>query len=82
MQEWLKAQMANGFEAFRGASIAGSVPVKEELLNELIAGLLAQADKGVATEAGFDPRPFARFIRKATVHAEAGVVTLHVDIRI
>jgi hypothetical protein len=82
MQDWLRAQIANGFAAFDGASLTGSIPVKESLINEMIASFLAHAGDPPATRPAFDPRLIAPFIRTATVHAEPGVVTLRVDLRI
>jgi hypothetical protein len=82
VQEWLKAQIANGFAAFDGASITGSIPVKESLINEMIASFLAHAGEPPASPQGFDPRHVTPFIRSATVRAEPGVVTLHVDLRV
>ncbi len=82
VQEWLKAQIANGFVAFDGASLTGSIPVKESLINEMIAGVLAHAGEPQAPHPAFDLRLVAPFIRSATVQAEPGVVTLHLDLRI
>jgi hypothetical protein len=83
MQEWLTAQMASGFSAFQGAALTGTIPVKEELINELIAGFLAQAGEQDATAPpAIDVRALASFIRQVTIHAEPGVVTLHFDVRI
>ena len=82
MQEWLKEQMANGFKAFDGASLTGSIPVKESLINELIASFLAHAGDPPSARPVFDPRLIAPFVKAATVRAEPGVVTLHVDLRI
>jgi hypothetical protein len=82
MEDWLRAQLANGFAAFQGASLSGSIPVKEELINQLIAGFLKQARVPPATEPAFDPRLVVPFVKKATIHADAGVVTLHLDLAI
>ena len=82
MQEWLKAQMASGFEAFDGASLTGAIPLKESLINEMIASFLAHAGDPPAAAPAFDPRLLAPFVKTATVRAEGGVVTLHVDLRI
>jgi hypothetical protein len=82
MEEWLRAQWANGFAAFQGASLSGSIPVKEELINQLIAGFLAQAPHPAATQPALDPRLVVPFVKKATIHADAGVVTLHLDLAI
>jgi hypothetical protein len=81
VQEWLNAQIANGFAAFEGASITGSIPVKESLINEMIASFLAHAGEPASAPA-FDPRLVTPFIRAATVRAEPGVVTLHLDLRV
>jgi hypothetical protein len=82
MQEWLTAQMANGFSALQGTALTGSVPVKEELINELIAAFLANTGEPSKAELPVDPRLFTSFIRKATVQAQPGIVTLHFEIRI
>ena len=82
MQDWLKEQIANGFAAFDGASLTGSIPMKESLINEMIASVLAHAGDPPAAQPAFDPRLLAPFIRTATVRAEPGVVTLHLDLRI
>jgi hypothetical protein len=84
MQEWLTAQMASRFSAFEGAALTGSIPVKEELINELIAGFLAQAGQQPEATAApaVDVRTLVSFVRQATIRAEPGVVTLHFEVRI
>jgi hypothetical protein len=82
VQEWLKAQIADGFAAFDGASLTGSIPVKESLINEMIASFLSHAGELPASPPPFDLRLVRPFIRTATVRAEPGVLTLHVDLRI
>ena len=82
MQDWLKAQMASGFAAFDGASITGSIPVKESLINEMIASYLAHAGDVPTAPPAFDPRLLLPLVKTATVHAEPGIVTLHLDLRI
>lgn len=82
MQEWLRAQLADGFADFKGASLTGSIPVKEELINNLIARFLTQPGDGGSSGAAFDARRLAGFVKKATIHAEGGVVTLEIDVRI
>ena len=82
MQDWLMAQMRDGFPAFRGASLAGTIPVKEELINELLAEWLAQAPAGASAQPPFDLNQFVSFIKTLSIHADAGVVTVHVDARI
>lgn len=82
MQDWLQAQMANGFAAFTGAVVTAAIPVKDTLLNELIAGYLAQAREGTSTAPSFDPRTVLPFVRTVTVQAEPGVLTVRVELAI
>ncbi|MFN2447646.1 MAG: hypothetical protein ABR606_18930 [Vicinamibacterales bacterium] len=85
MPTWLQTQLASGFAAFSGSTISATVPIKQELINELLAEYLAEE----ATTAPADPRwaevPFAQLktlVRRAAVRAEAGVVTLDLEIRV
>ena len=82
MQEWLKAQLAGGFSDFSGASLTGVIPVKEALVNELIAEALAAAREPEGAAPAFDARALATFVRAATVRAEPGVITLQVELKV
>ncbi len=88
MQDWWQGQVANGFAAFTGAVLTASIPVKEALLNELIAGYLAQASAPAApaaasgTAPAIEPRQVVPLVRKITVQAGPGVVTLHVELAV
>jgi hypothetical protein len=88
MLKRLSENLSNGFQDFPGFSITGSVPVKEELINGLIAELLQQmaagtSTKSVAGESGpqFSKQQFAGLLKKCVVHAEAGVLTVNFEIR-
>jgi hypothetical protein len=78
MEEWVKEQLARGFADFEGTTLTGTIPVKTELLNQLIARFLAQ--EGRAPSPAADLRQVVRFVRSATVAAEPGVVILHFEI--
>lgn len=85
MPNWLQTQVANGFAAFSGSTISGTVPIKEALINELLAEYLASPDEARRTEPPPADVPLAelkRLVRRAAVRAEAGVVTLDFEIRI
>lgn len=82
MQEWLTAQMAQGFPAFQGAAVTGSIPVQETLINDLIARFLAEAHRPPGAAPAFDPRALLPLVRHATIHADAGVVTLNFELGI
>ena len=77
MQEWLKEQLARGFADFKGSTLTGAVPIKEELINRLIAQYLAETGKEATASPGPD---IAQFLRSATVHAEPGIVTLRFEV--
>ena len=83
MNEWWRQQVASGFAAFRGAQVSGSVPISDRLLNELIQAWLAQASAGRpegAPTAPFDAAALARVVRRASVKASEGVVTLDFEV--
>lgn len=89
MQDWLQAQMANGFAAFTGAVVTGTIPVQDALLNELIAAYLAEARGDgppaaapASSAAAFDLRTVLPLVRTATVQASPGVLTLHVELAV
>lgn len=82
MQDWLQAQMANGFAAFTGAVVTASIPVKDSLVNELLASYLTATRSEtapIAAPRSFDPRRLLPLVRTATVRADDGVLTLHVE---
>jgi hypothetical protein len=82
MPEWLTAQIAAGFPALKGAALSGSIPIKEELINDLIADFLARPPAAPGPPGGFDPRVLLPLVKRATVHADQGVVTLNVEVQV
>lgn len=86
MQDWLQAQQANGFAAFTGAVVTGTIPVQDTLLNELIAAYLAEArgdtPPATPTAPAFDLKAVVPFVRTATVQAGPGVLTLRLELAV
>ncbi len=85
MQDLLQAHIANGFAAFTGAVVTASIPVKDTLLNELIASYLTQARSGspaTGASSAFDVQQVLPLVRTVTVQAGPGVVTLHVELAV
>lgn len=80
MLEWWQSQVARGFPDLAGTVVTGSIPVKEELINELIASYLAQPGDQPAPRAVPDAARLMRQVRSASVHAGPGVVTLRFEI--
>jgi hypothetical protein len=82
MREWIEAQLAAGLPAFAGSAISGTVAVKQEALNELIAKWLANNIPSSSGGAKFDLSLARAAIKQATIRAETGTILLDFDIRI
>jgi hypothetical protein len=83
MQQWLATQVANGFSAFAGSSITGTIRLNESLLNEALAEALKDAVSGNSgTGTAPDLKPMLKLVKRAELHAEAGAVSVNVEIRI
>jgi hypothetical protein len=82
MREWFEAQVAAGLPAFAGSTISGTVAVKQEVLNELIAKWLADATPGDAGPPRVDMAKARAAVKHARIRGEAGTILLDFDIRI
>ena len=82
MREWIEAQVAAGLPAFAGSTISGTVAVKQEVLNELIAKWLANDTPGQPGPARFDVTRARAAVKQARIRGEAGTILLDFDIRI
>ena len=86
--------LADDLAAFDGLTLSASLPVKEQILNDVLA-LLIQPDAPASAAGESDaPAPSApqqpaaptprldprKFIRRAEVSAEGGRLTLHCDV--
>jgi hypothetical protein len=80
-QQWLQKQIDSGFSDFKGLNVTATIPVRDTLVNELIADALSNPP-GDSKRTGFDFRPYLRFVKKAEVHASEGVLALDVVIKI
>jgi hypothetical protein len=83
MNEWLQKQIDNGFSDFKGLNVTATIPLRDALLNELIADALRRSPAASKAPApAVDARRFLGFVKKAEVHASEGVVALDVVVRI
>jgi hypothetical protein len=83
MQDWLKQQIDTGFGAFQGARLSGSIPLREALINELLAEALraAQApDRAPAQRPPVDVARLAAMVSSARVEVGDGRVTVHFEL--
>jgi len=80
MQELIQRHIDNGFSEFEGLSITGTIPVRETLLNGLLADVLQNLAEGSAPASPDTPGPrgllpaVAKLVKKAEVHAKEGVI--------
>jgi len=82
MREWIDAQLAAGLPAFAGSTVSGTLAVKQELLNELIAKWLANDTRLGGGGARFDVSKARAAVKHARIRGEAGTILLDFDIRI
>jgi hypothetical protein len=86
MSSLLERLTANGFEAVSGFQISGTLPLKkEELIKEILAELVqswaAPKMSNAAKPAMVEPAQLLKLVRRLEVRADAGVITLHFDVR-
>lgn len=86
MIELLRKYAANGFSDFRGLSISGQIPVKQELINEVLAEVLqmrtAPAPTAETAASAIDTKMLLSLVKKVEVHADSGVLTVNFDLRV
>jgi hypothetical protein len=80
MRHWIETQIAEGLPAFAGSTISGTVAVKQELLNELLAQWLAATSQ--QRGAPLDYSRTLSAIKSATVRAEPGTVLVDFTIAV
>ena len=82
MREWLEAQLAAGLPAFAGSAMSGTVAVKQEALNELIAKWLANNTPSSTGAAGLDLSKVRAAVKHARIRGETGTILLDFEVRI
>ena len=83
MNPWLQKNIDNNSRDFEGLSITGQIPVKDEVLNELLTDALRQAQQPTTTPPANDKpdlRPFLKLLKRAEVRAVNGAIVLDFQI--
>ena len=84
MNSWLQKHIDNNFRDFEGLSINGLIPLKDEVLNELLSDALRQAQHAApATTTSADKpdlRPLLKLVKKAEIRAVNGAVVVDFQI--
>ena len=82
MQEWLKTQVANNFEAFAGARVSGSVPFTESVLNSWLESALRHHVAFPSVTGSQIPfAQLTRLVASVRVEIAEGVLTLHFELK-
>ncbi len=84
----LAGYLARGLVDFRGLEIVGTIPVTDDVLNELIRSLLQQrmsaaspaAEEPVAKESPVPLNELLKLIKRAEIEAHEGRVIVHVEL--
>lgn len=85
MNEMIRKHLENGLSDFEGLSITGSIPVRDSLLNGILADVLrslahsGQRAAAPSDFAGFTPL-LATMVKKAEIHAKEGVIVVDFEI--
>jgi hypothetical protein len=82
MRDWFEAQLATGFPALAGSTVQGTLALRQELLNELLAKWLAETQRPEGVTPRLDLRPGLRFLRSAAVRVEPGTVLVDFKIAV
>jgi len=83
LQDLVQGWVARGLADFPGLTVDGAIPLKQELVNQLIAQALASA-AGRGTPAGAPPEVAALLplLKKVEVAATEGVITVRFEVRV
>jgi hypothetical protein len=82
VQDLVHAWVARGFADFPGLAVDGSIPLKQELVNQLIAQALASSAGRPAPDGPLpDLAALLPLLKKVEVAATEGVITLQFQIR-
>jgi hypothetical protein len=88
MQTLIQKYLARGFSDFPGLTISGTIPIRQELINELIADVLLAAGADEPKEPpvpgrmpGVSPQAVLKIVKKLEVRADAGLITVEFQLR-
>jgi hypothetical protein len=88
MRELLERHLAAGLDEFKGLHITGSIPVRQEIINEVLAelvqhGTAARPTDGRTVDApAFGVSDALRLVTRAEVKAHAGSITVEFELRV
>lgn len=88
MRDLVEKHLANGLDEFKGLHISGSIPVRQEIINEFLAELVQSGlvNHFTGTDAP-PPRSFGlndalRLVKRAEVKANQGIITVEFELQV
>ena len=82
MASFFEELIANNFSKFAGLAIAGTVPLRQDLINEALGELVqGWSAPRESRKSGLSAAPFLPLVKKVAVRAENGVVYVDFEIR-
>jgi hypothetical protein len=85
VKELIEKALAGGLKELAGLELSGTVPIRQELINEVIAETLESGVpelKKSSERPAIDVNALLPHVKKAEVSAENGRLTLHFQIKI
>jgi hypothetical protein len=80
MREWLQAQLENGFPAFAGSAVKGTLAIEQGAANDLLARWLTEATQPETERPASTVRSTLRLIKVLKIRAEPGTILLDFEI--
>ena len=80
MKELIENALAGGLKDLAGLELSGTIPVKQELINEALQ--LALESPPPPTSPKFDGRSLLPHVKKARIDASDGKLTLTFEIKV
>jgi hypothetical protein len=89
MQSLIQKYLARGLSDFAGLSISGTIPIQQDLINELLADFLSDgsadepAPPAVQRQArDINPQQLLKSVKTLKVQADAGTITVSFQLRV
>ena len=91
MQDLLSRHLSNGFAEFEGLHVTGSIPIKQELLNAILAEMLQsglqprsapETAPGASSPPKIEPGKLLERVKRVEVEAEDGKIIFRFEIRV
>jgi hypothetical protein len=86
VKELIEKALASGLQELAGLELSGTVPIRQEFINEVIAETLQSGVPETSPQSSelpsVDVNALLPHVKKAEVSAENGKLTLHFEIKI